>query len=194
MWGRDARRFRVRDGLPRSSGTCRRGVDPSAPGSPRASTRATRRMPRPCSRSCRRFRDRLARPARAGLGRRRRRLRHTVADNVPELAQRLAVLQVERDEVRARLAAVSPAVSLEELRDAIEGPLAELREVLSSLAGRQALQALLGGERLTVVPDPELGFRVEGAVRVGPDMLVAGGATSSRRWRRRGPRTAAPGS
>lgn len=98
-----------------------------------------------------------------------------VEANVPELAEELARVQRERDGVRARLAALPPRLTVEDLRPAIEEALCELRDVLAGPEGRQALRALLGGERLKVAPDGERGFRIGGVVRVGPDVLVAGG-------------------
>jgi DNA invertase Pin-like site-specific DNA recombinase len=88
----------------------------------------------------------------------------------------LSELEAERAQLLAGPAVVAPAVDLEAFRPAAEAAVLEIRAGLEASDGdrRLAIRALLGGRRLRVGPDPELGFRFEGVLELALQMRRAG--------------------
>lgn len=85
-----------------------------------------------------------------------------VGDDLDEIAGRLRTLKVERTAVRSRLRELEvEVVDAEALRPRIEARLSDLARHLAE-DGREALRALFRGERLSVSPDPERSYRVDG--------------------------------
>jgi hypothetical protein len=86
-------------------------------------------------------------------------------DGVEELAGRLEALKREREALAAALRAAAVDVDVAALRPVLERRLADLATALSGRhpdLARRALRELLRGDRLSIGPDPERGFRVEG--------------------------------
>ena len=83
--------------------------------------------------------------------------------DVPELVARLKLAHHERAAMVARLRAAEVAIpDGADLRAAVERRLADLGAELASERGREVLHALFRGDRLTVRPDIDACFRIDG--------------------------------
>ena len=82
------------------------------------------------------------------------------------MARKLAKLEQEREELRARLEGVPHELDSGALRALIEARVQDFGAALQACpdAKKRALRALLGDRRIQVHPDDARGFRVEGLV------------------------------
>jgi hypothetical protein len=92
----------------------------------------------------------------------------TKTGNIDAIADLCTKLETEREELRAKLSFVPPAIDWERLRAMAEERVLEIRGAFeaSDEHRRAALRGLLAGRRLRVGPDPVREFRVDGLLEV----------------------------